>query len=327
MQQRPLLDLLGARWALAAPVAAAAWDQGGAVAGFALADGTLALAPAHWEGGPQIAQRPGGGIALQPAREPPQPVTRLAVQQGGCRCIAASPGGGFVTGGHDGTLAWTTADGRPRPALPVDTEIVGPVSSLAGAPGGALLAIGHAGGLMLAGSAGPVRLLTGDAAPEALACGPDGSVAAWTAQAGLLFWPAAEAAAIALAGCPGPPGAIAFLDGGRVLVAAGGARPICWRLRPSPGEAEGCGLTGRHRVSAVAGHPRHPLLAAGYVNGTALLCQPVGHEVLFLRAAGGGAITALAWSGDGQRLAIGTDTGEIAVLMLPAALFRAETTA
>jgi hypothetical protein len=44
--------------------------------------------------------------------------------------------------------------------------------------------------------------------------------------------------------------------------------------------------------------------------------------VLFLRAPDGAAVTALAWSGDGRRLALGTQGGEVAVLALPAALFR-----
>jgi len=48
----PLIELLGARWVTEAPVVAVAWDAAGLNAGFALGDGTLALAVAEWRGGP-----------------------------------------------------------------------------------------------------------------------------------------------------------------------------------------------------------------------------------------------------------------------------------
>ena len=64
------------------------------------------------------------------------------------------------------------------------------------------------------------------------------------------------------------------------------------------------------------------LIAAGYENGAALLCRPDSAEILFLRAAGGGAVTTLAWSADGAFLALGAAVGEIGVVAFPERLFR-----
>jgi hypothetical protein len=79
-------------------------------------------------------------------------------------------------------------------------------------------------------------------------------------------------------------------------------------------------------VTRLAAHPHRPVLAAGYANGTVVLCQPGRSDLLRLRAAGSGpnlgGISALAFSPSGGGLAIGTDGGEIAVLALPDLLFR-----
>jgi hypothetical protein len=75
-------------------------------------------------------------------------------------------------------------------------------------------------------------------------------------------------------------------------------------------------------VTRVAAHPSRPLIAAGYENGAVLLCHPDSADILFMRAAGGGEITALTWSADGTTLALGTAGGEIGVVACPDLLFR-----
>ncbi len=64
------------------------------------------------------------------------------------------------------------------------------------------------------------------------------------------------------------------------------------------------------------------MIAAGYHNGAIVLCQPGSDEGLFIKGPGGGALNALAWSGDGSRLAFGTHDGVLGWLGLPDALFR-----
>lgn len=56
----PLIELLGARWVTEAPVVALAWDVSGLHTGFALGDGTVALATGEWPGGPALKPRQSG---------------------------------------------------------------------------------------------------------------------------------------------------------------------------------------------------------------------------------------------------------------------------
>lgn len=107
MRPQPLLDVIGGGWSLGVPVIAAAWDND--LAGFALGDGSVALARAEWEGGPAIAPRRGGGLELHPGAPPP-PLARQAVQAAGCLTFRAKPGGGFLAGGVDARLIEVTAD-------------------------------------------------------------------------------------------------------------------------------------------------------------------------------------------------------------------------
>ena len=51
--------------------------------------------------------------------------------------------------------------------------------------------------------------------------------------------------------------------------------------------------------------------------------MPAGEQRgLFIKGSGGGAVNALAWSGDGSSLAFGTQDGALGWLGLPDALFR-----
>jgi hypothetical protein len=108
-----------------------------------------------------------------------------------------------------------------------------------------------------------------------------------------------------------------------VLVTSGGPRAVCWRFDPPGGDAQPreCGIAGKTPVTEVACHPTHPLIAVGYHNGAVLLCQPGGSDVLFVKGADGSPVSAMAWSPDGGRLAMGTEAGGIGLVSLPEALF------
>jgi hypothetical protein len=70
-------------------------------------------------------------------------------------------------------------------------------------------------------------------------------------------------------------------------------------------------------VTKVAFHPRALVLAIGYADGLVLLCRLADAAEIFVRAPGGGAVSALAWSGTGARLLIGLASGEAGLLDLP----------
>jgi len=361
----PLLDQLGARWLVGVPATAVAWDVTTGLAGFALDDGTLALVHPVWDGAPALRPREGAGATLVPATAPAPPAARVQAHYGACLAVAADPDGGFLTGGADGRVTCVQPDGSLRALAHFDGKVslvaTGPgrwracavrnrvhrlggsaavldvaaaVTALAVDPSGARLAIGHQGGVTLwAGgdiplvlpAAGPQHGIAWSADPARLASvSPDGTLRAWTLAA-----PMSSAGTLPDAAPPeitvGAP--VTDLDalpgdGGFVIGVAG--RVLCWQP-PSPALLP-CGVRNQAAVTRIAAHPHRKLLAAGYANGTVVLCQPDRSDLLRLRAAGSGrnlgGISALAFSPSGDCLAIGTDGGEIAVLALPDMLFR-----
>jgi WD40 domain-containing protein len=203
------------------------------------------------------------------------------------------------------------------------------VGDLAGATGlawhpAAGLAVAHPGGVALCRGPAIVEPLPGEApAVAAVAFSPDGC---WLAG-GPALWrlsPPAPPAPVALPAPPRPPVAIAFSAGGDLLALAGPEGVRLWRLAADGASA----VTGaRHprgqAATALAFHPRRPLLAAGYANGAVLLGPPDGDGAVLLRAASGmGGVGALAFAADGAWLAIGSAEGECALVALPDLLFR-----
>jgi WD40 repeat protein len=351
----PLLDVLGACWMLDAPVVGVAWD--GDLAGFGLGDGSVAMGRAQWEGAPQLSPCE-GGTKLTPAAGPPPPMMRQRVHQGACLSVAAQPGGGFLTGGDDGGLARTTADGATTeleryPGEWVDLVAAGAagwnaaavgrrvhlsgrsahsldlpasVTALAFDAAGTRLAMAHYHGVTLWTQGAPLQVLRTPGCPLSLAWSPDGAYVICGLQENALHgWRLSDGGDIEMGGYSGQPRSLAFSGDGRLLASSGGPRVVCWRFDP-PGAGSQpieCGLpSSRLPVCQVATHPTYPLIAAGYHNGAVLLCQPGSDDVLFVKGSAGGSVTALAWSADGTRLATGTQGGEAGLVALPSLLFR-----
>jgi hypothetical protein len=67
-------------------------------------------------------------------------------------------------------------------------------------------------------------------------------------------------------------------------------------------------------VAAVAFHPSEETLAIGYADGAALVVRFADETGMELDEPGEGAVTALAWSGDGKSIAIGDDAGRGAIV-------------
>ena len=356
----PLLDVLGACWALRAPVVGVAWD--GDLAGFGLGDGSLAMGRAEWEGAPSLTAVEGGS-QVTPGSAPPPPMVRQHVHDGACLSVAALAGGGFLSGGDDGDVALTsregeTADLERHPGRWVDlvaagaagwhaaaigrhvqlsgrttqiVEVPGSTTALAFDGAGTRLAVAHYHGVTVWSHDAPPRRLATPGCPLSLAWSPDGGTIVCGLQENALHaWRLdGSSGDLEMGGYAGQPRSLGFSAGGRYLASSGNARVTCWAFDPPalgnmPVE---CGLpSSRLPVCQVACHPAYPLIAAGYHNGAVLLCRPGSEDVLFVRAAAGDMVTALAWSADGARLAIGTQSGEAALVALPSTLFRAAAT-
>ena len=68
-------------------------------------------------------------------------------------------------------------------------------------------------------------------------------------------------------------------------------------------------------VTSVAVHPKNPIVAAGFDEGQVIVCA-LSRQGKVVRWPDWERVTALAWSGDGNRLAAGTQTGAISPLNL-----------
>ena len=69
-------------------------------------------------------------------------------------------------------------------------------------------------------------------------------------------------------------------------------------------------------TAAVACHPQHEVVAAGFDDGLVLMVEIGSGKVVPLAAPGRGSVSALAWNGSGSNLAFGTETGFCAVVDL-----------
>jgi WD40 repeat protein len=104
---------------------------------------------------------------------------------------------------------------------------------------------------------------------------------------------------------------------GRWLATSGANSAIVWpfvgKLGPQskaplqPGEREAL-------VSAVAFHPTEEILAIGYADGAAMIVRLSDSMGMELDEPGEGAVTALAWSPDGKRIALGDEAGRGAIV-------------
>lgn len=349
----PLIDLMGARWSMGAPVSGAAWFGTGDSAAFGLADGTLAIARARWDGEARIQPRDGGGIELVPASEQPPPVMRIGVHAGPCLSVAGA-GGTMLSGGADGRFAGIGADGTVTTlarfadiridhvaaategiwacasgsrvhrfgTIPGVLDLGGAVTALVFHPAGRQLAIAHSDGVTLWDPGAPPRHLAGIDL-RALTWSADGQYLVGGAPGMAQGWRLPDGEAIALGACAGLP-LSSYSHSGGFFATSGHARVVCWRLSAGAAVVSECGVGSAVAVTHVACHPRRQVIAAGYENGAVLLCQPDSAEILFVRAAGGGAVTTLTWSGDGSFLALGAAGGEIGVVAFPEPLFRAD---
>jgi hypothetical protein len=70
------------------------------------------------------------------------------------------------------------------------------------------------------------------------------------------------------------------------------------------------------RCSVVACHPRQPVAAAGFSDGSVLLVRLDDGALILAREADGQPVSAIGWDSNGQVLAFGTEQGLAGVLTL-----------
>ncbi|WP_167484054.1 WD40 repeat domain-containing protein [Mesorhizobium tamadayense] len=204
------------------------------------------------------------------------------------------------------------------------------IDALAFSPGGRRLACAGENGLSIwttEGDAGPIREIPLTVHPISIRWSGDGTwLACGLDTGGFVLANMADGRTGIVAGFPSPVRAVAWSLQENALFASGAYRIAGWSMTAPPldGEASGAletGRTGLVPVETVAAHPKKNLIAAGYGNGRITISQIGARDELLVRPLGN-AITALAWSGDGRHLAVGSVDGTAAIVTFPAQMFK-----
>ena len=332
------------RRVLAPETRALAVDAG--VTGLAFLNQTM-LAIACGDGGVRLVP-PGGSPVLVQAHENGAAALSLAVDLDGAS---------VVTGGDDGRLVRTSADGVARalleaPGRQIDAIAVNDaagfravaagkeihlidrhgvvlrsapahpstVTGLAFSPKGRRLAASHYGGITLwwTGTLGekPTRLAW-RGSHIGISWSPDGSTVMTAMQeAALHGWRLADGQHVEMTGYAIKVRSMGWWAKPLILATAGGDCVTAWRFggggpMGKPPLQIGWGI-GR-LVTAVAVHPRRPLVAAGYDDGQIAVCELFGERVVRLGRGDQGRISNVAWSPDGARLASATEAGAVSI--------------
>ncbi|MBZ9848154.1 WD40 repeat domain-containing protein [Mesorhizobium sp. CA14] len=215
-------------------------------------------------------------------------------------------------------------------ATRLQRETLSPAHTLEFSPNGRHLACGCETGLAIWATdtdAGPIAEIPLSARLTTVRWSGDGTwLACGLETGGFALVSVADSRVTTVAGFPSPVRAVCWSPPGNALFASGAFRIAGWSMTAPPldGETSGAletGRTGLVPVETLAAHPHKRLIAAGYANGRIAIAQIGVRDELLVRALGG-AVTALAWSGDGRHLAVGAVDGTAAIVTFPAQMFK-----
>ncbi|WP_041803275.1 WD40 repeat domain-containing protein [Rhodopseudomonas palustris] len=225
----------------------------------------------------------------------------------------------------DGAIAWSAgkfAFVRSPKGEEKFFEVPSTVGGLAFAPKGMRLAIAHYNGVTLwfPNMAANAEMLEWAGSHLGVVFSPDNKFLVTTMHEPAMHgWRLADQQHMRMSGYPGRVRSISWTAGGKGLATSGADSVIIWPFAAKDGpmgKQPAMLAPLQARVSAVACHPKQDLLAAGYSDGTVLMVRITDGAEILVRRNGKGAVTALAWSGNGATLGFAADDGEAGLLTL-----------
>lgn len=232
-----------------------------------------------------------------------------------------------VACGPDGAVAWSAGrkvSVRSGKGERFDLSVASTARGLAFAPKGFQLAIARYGGSTLwypRADTAP-RELDWKGSHVGISWAPDGRFVVTTmGEPALHGWRLVDGAHMRMTGYPGKVRSVSWSADGKSLATAGADAAIVWPFgsKEGPmGKAPGEFGVRQERVTRVAFYPQAAALAIGYDDGMILLVRVADSSEVLLRKPGQGPISALAWSPDGARLAVGTEQGGAGVIEIKA---------
>ena len=227
--------------------------------------------------------------------------------------IAASRASGLCAAVFGKTVSLFAQDGTAVGAF----DHANTVGGLAFHPKGRRIAAAHYGGVSLSWakqSTQEPKRLGWPGSHLGLTWSPDGKYIVTAMQENELHgWRVSDGADMQMSGYPTKVKSMSWLPKGRYLATGGAESVVCWPFHGKGGPVGkapldlGRGFEGL--VTVVAAHPRHDVVAAGYEDGATVLVQIDRAHTVVVKRPGKGSVTALAWSADGQHLALGTESG------------------
>lgn len=227
--------------------------------------------------------------------------------------------------GPDGAVAWSagkTAYVRTGKGEIRAVDAPSTVAGLCFAPKGMRLAIAHYNGASLwfpNAAAAPTKF-EWKGSHLAVTISPDGKFLMTAMQESTLHgWRITDAKNMRMSGYSARVRSMDWSADGKFLATSGSEQLILW---PFDGKD---GPMGRQptmlapsdsRVAIVACHPKQPVVAVGYTNGSVVLVRIDDGALIEARAADGQPITALGWDESGRIVAFGTESGEAGILPL-----------
>jgi WD40 repeat protein len=201
------------------------------------------------------------------------------------------------------------------------------VSGVAFEPNGRRIAAAHYNGATVSWAASPEsrrKTLAWNGAHLSAVWSPDAKFVVTTMQEQALHgWRLQDGQHFRMAGYPAKIRALSFSADGKWLASAGATEVVLWPFQ-GPNGPIGTSATVAGELGApcraVACHPSRAVLAAGGDDGELAMMPLGGGKTLLIDAPHGARVTALAWSADGRRLAVGCDSGRAAVLDFSEAL-------
>ncbi len=329
-----LLDDRGVGVDVGAHVVAATFDRGGKNAAFALGDGTLRLVggEAAWR---EVVVHDGAVLALAADhrdgfltggddgrfRHVLADGSVVDVAKFGSKWVehVAADKSGLLACGVGRAVKIFDGGGRELKSLDHPSTVTG----LAFDAKGKRVAASHYNGASLwfvASKTETARKLEWKGSHTGIAINPDGDTIVTTMQENALHgWRLSDGQHMRMTGYPTKIRSMSFTKNGKWLATSGADCIVTWPFfgggpmgKPPVELAPVEGLT----CTAVACHPQHEAVAAGYGDGTVILVDITSARVLPVAAPGRGSVTCLAWRPDGAALAIGTETGFAATVDL-----------
>ncbi|HEY6831155.1 MAG TPA: WD40 repeat domain-containing protein [Pseudolabrys sp.] len=226
----------------------------------------------------------------------------------------------------DGAVAWSTAKTahvRTKKGELRSFDAPSTVAGLCFAPKGFRLAIAHYNGVSFwfpnAAGAKP-ETFEWKGSHLGVTISPDGKFLVTTMQEPTLHgWRVVDGKHMRMSGYSGRVRSMEWTAGGDFLATSGSEQLILW---PFDGKDGPMGrqprmlAPGETRVTIVACHPRQPVAAIGYADGTLMLVRIDDGALILVREAGGEPVSAIGWDAAGQTLAFATEAGDAGILAL-----------